>query len=180
MNIHGTTILVTGATGNQGGTTARHLLADGWHVRALVCNDTTPGGRRARRRRRRELGLGDLDDRASYDAAVRGAYGAYSVHSANDNEVARGKNIADAAKAADMRHPVTRRLAASIARNRFYVEQGRLQGERGPGMYSYFEEGTSAMTGRLVARGRTSRTGTRPQTAGSTTWTRARVTRPRW
>jgi len=116
MNIHGTTILVTGATGNQGGTTARHLLADGWHVRALVCNDTTPGGRRARRRRRRELGLGDLDDRASYDAAVRGAYGAYSVHSANDNEVARGKNIADAAKAADMRHPVTRRLAASIAR----------------------------------------------------------------
>jgi uncharacterized protein YbjT (DUF2867 family) len=42
MNIHGTTILVTGATGNQGGTTARHLLADGWHVRALVCNGTTP------------------------------------------------------------------------------------------------------------------------------------------
>jgi uncharacterized protein YbjT (DUF2867 family) len=34
MYIHGKTILVTGATGNQGGATARHLLADGWHVRA--------------------------------------------------------------------------------------------------------------------------------------------------
>jgi NAD(P)-dependent dehydrogenase (short-subunit alcohol dehydrogenase family) len=42
MDIHGKTILVTGATGNQGGATARHLLADGWHVRALVRDDTTP------------------------------------------------------------------------------------------------------------------------------------------
>jgi nucleoside-diphosphate-sugar epimerase len=29
-------ILVTGATGLQGGATARHLLAGGWPVRALV------------------------------------------------------------------------------------------------------------------------------------------------
>jgi NAD(P)-dependent dehydrogenase (short-subunit alcohol dehydrogenase family) len=31
MDTPGKTILVTGATGNQGGATARHLLADGWH-----------------------------------------------------------------------------------------------------------------------------------------------------
>src|SRR4051812_37887056 len=38
-----------------------------------------------------ELVLGDLDDRASCDTAVRGAYGVYSVQSANDNEAAQGK-----------------------------------------------------------------------------------------
>jgi uncharacterized protein YbjT (DUF2867 family) len=40
MDIHGKTIPVAGATGNQGAATARHLLADGWHVRALVRGDT--------------------------------------------------------------------------------------------------------------------------------------------
>jgi uncharacterized protein YbjT (DUF2867 family) len=39
MDARGKTIVVTGATGNQGGATARHLLADGWHVRALVRDD---------------------------------------------------------------------------------------------------------------------------------------------
>ncbi|MFJ3310616.1 NmrA family NAD(P)-binding protein [Streptomyces sp. NPDC086549] len=40
--LRGKTVLVTGATGNQGGATFRHLLADSWHVRALVRDDTTP------------------------------------------------------------------------------------------------------------------------------------------
>lgn len=30
------TILVTGSTGQQGGAVARHLLKDGWKVRAFV------------------------------------------------------------------------------------------------------------------------------------------------
>lgn len=41
MDTHGKTILVTGATGNQGGATARHLLADGWHVRTRDGDDPT-------------------------------------------------------------------------------------------------------------------------------------------
>src|SRR5262249_61656871 len=40
--MQGKTILVTGATGNQGGATARHLLADGTHVRALDRDERTP------------------------------------------------------------------------------------------------------------------------------------------
>jgi NAD(P)-dependent dehydrogenase (short-subunit alcohol dehydrogenase family) len=68
MDIHGKTILVTGATGNQGGATARHLLADGWHVRALVRDDTTPAAA-VLATAGAELVLGELDDRASCDAA---------------------------------------------------------------------------------------------------------------
>jgi uncharacterized protein YbjT (DUF2867 family) len=123
MDTHGKTILVTGATGNQGGATARHLLADGWHIRALVRDDTTPAAA-ALAAAGAELALGDLDDRASYDAAVRGAYGVYSVQSANDNQVAQGKNIADAAKAAEVRHLVYSSVGGVESQNRFYLEQG--------------------------------------------------------
>jgi uncharacterized protein YbjT (DUF2867 family) len=120
MDIHGKTILVTGATGNQGGATARHLLAGGWHVRALVRDDTTPA---AAALAAAELVLGDLNDRASCDAA-RGAYGVYSVQSANDKEIAQGKNIADAANAADVGHLVHSSVGGADSQNRFYVEHG--------------------------------------------------------
>ena len=36
------TILVSGATGQQGGATVKHLLAKGWTVRALTRNAGTP------------------------------------------------------------------------------------------------------------------------------------------
>ena len=35
-------ILVAGATGRQGGATARHLLADGWGVRAMTRDPDKP------------------------------------------------------------------------------------------------------------------------------------------
>ena len=35
-------VLVTGATGQQGGATARHLLANGWPVRALTRDPNSP------------------------------------------------------------------------------------------------------------------------------------------
>jgi len=53
-------------------------LGGGWHVRALVRDDTTPAAA-VLAAAGAELVLGDLDDRASFDAAVRGAYGVYSV-----------------------------------------------------------------------------------------------------
>jgi uncharacterized protein YbjT (DUF2867 family) len=108
-------------------------------VRALVRDDTTPAAA-ALAAAGAELVLGDLNDRASCDAAVRGAHGAYSVQSANDNEVAQGKNIADAAKAADMRHLVYSSLGGVDSQNRFYVEQGRLQGEGGQGCIATSKE----------------------------------------
>ena len=38
MNARSGAILIAGATGNQGGAALRHLLADGWNVRALTRN----------------------------------------------------------------------------------------------------------------------------------------------
>ena len=95
-------------------------LGGGWHVRALVRDDTTPAAA-VLAAAGAELVLGDLDDRASFDAAVRGACG---VQSANDNEVAQGKNIADAAKAADVGHLVYSSVGGVDSQNRFYVEHG--------------------------------------------------------
>jgi uncharacterized protein YbjT (DUF2867 family) len=123
MDTHGKTILVTGATGNQGGATARHLLADGWHVRALVRDATTPAAA-ALAAAGAELVRGDLDDRASTEAAVHGAYGVYSVQSANPNEIAQGKTISSAAKAAGVQHLVYSSVGGAESQNSFYLERG--------------------------------------------------------
>lgn len=123
MTAHDKTVLVTGATGNQGGATARRLLAGGWRVRALVRDETAPAAV-ALAAVGAELVSGDLDDRASLDAAVRGAYGVYSVQSANDNEIVQGKNIADAATAAGVRHLVYSSVGGMESQNRFYLERG--------------------------------------------------------
>jgi uncharacterized protein YbjT (DUF2867 family) len=123
MDTHGKAVVVVGATGNQGGASARHLLADGWHVRALVRDTTTPAAA-ALARAGAELVRGDLDDRASIDAAVRGAYGVYSVQSANPNELAQGKNTAGAAKAAGVQHVVYSSVGGAESQNRFYLERG--------------------------------------------------------
>ncbi|MGW5573750.1 NmrA family NAD(P)-binding protein [Nocardia thailandica] len=65
-------ILVTGATGKQGGATARRLLADGVPVRALVRDPDAPAAA-ALAAAGAELVRGDLDDPRSLDAAAAGA-----------------------------------------------------------------------------------------------------------
>ncbi|MEV6373321.1 NmrA/HSCARG family protein [Micromonospora musae] len=102
---------MTGATGQQGGATARRLIADGWHVRALVRN---PVGAAAQELARlgAELVTGDMDDRGSLDAALQGAYGAFSVQPSlippgfAENELQRGVNVAEAARDAAVQHLV--------------------------------------------------------------------------
>lgn len=107
------TIVVTGATGLQGGATARRLLTsgEGWHVRALVRDPRRPAAR-ALAEAGAELVTGDMGDRASLDAAFAGAHGVFSVQPAYDaphfdpDEVRLGVNVADAAHAAGVRHLV--------------------------------------------------------------------------
>ncbi|MQY05023.1 NmrA family NAD(P)-binding protein [Actinomadura macrotermitis] len=98
-------VLVTGATGRQGGAAARALLAAGTPVRALV-RDPATGRARAVEALGAELVTGDLDDRDSVTAAARGARAVFSVQMpdtdrrAFEGEVAQGVNLIEAAKAA--------------------------------------------------------------------------------
>jgi uncharacterized protein YbjT (DUF2867 family) len=101
-------ILVTGATGQQGGATARHLLADGWQVRAFV-RDPNKTAAQDLAAKGAELAQGDLDDRASIDRALRGVHGVFSVQifmgpDGPAGEARQGKLLADAAKAAGVQH----------------------------------------------------------------------------
>ncbi|GAA3104800.1 NmrA/HSCARG family protein [Streptosporangium carneum] len=108
MDDSGRTVLVTGATGNQGGVTARRLLADGWRVRALVRDPNSPAAR-ALAASGAEPVPGDLDDPASIARAVEGAYGVFGVTPDSEDpaeEVRRGLTLAIAAAEADVGHLV--------------------------------------------------------------------------
>jgi len=102
-------ILVTGATGKQGGATARALVADGAHVRALVRNPDTESAR-ALAAIGVELIVGDLDDAASLAPACAGVYGVFSVQNPDfdnleaDTEAVRGMNLIRASEAAGVTH----------------------------------------------------------------------------
>ena len=108
-NEHGS-ILVSGATGQQGGAVARHLLAAGWAVRALTRDPAKPAAQ-ALAARGATVVRGDLDDRASVERTVAGASGVFSVQNyyeagGAEGEIRQGVALADAAKAAGVRHLV--------------------------------------------------------------------------
>lgn len=100
-------ILVTGATGNQGNAIAHHLLQRGnFKVRALVRDPNKPAAQ-ALKQAGAELVVGDLNDRASLDRALQGAYGVFSVQifqDGSDTEIRQGKAVADAASSAGIQH----------------------------------------------------------------------------
>ncbi|MEV0616617.1 NmrA family NAD(P)-binding protein [Nonomuraea sp. NPDC050404] len=78
MSIASAPVLVTGATGKQGGATARALRAAGVPVRALV-RDPSTGRAKAVEALGAELVTGDLDDRDSVTRAAEGARAVFSV-----------------------------------------------------------------------------------------------------
>jgi len=100
-------ILVTGATGNQGGAVASQLVSSGWSIRALVRDADKPASR-ALAWKGVELIEGDLDDPLSVGRALRGAYGVFCVLSWREGgvekEISRGRSIIDTAKASGIKH----------------------------------------------------------------------------
>jgi uncharacterized protein YbjT (DUF2867 family) len=74
--IESSVVLVTGATGQQGGALARKLLANGRQVRALTRKADSPAATELRSRGA-ELTIGDFEDRASLERAMRGVDAVY-------------------------------------------------------------------------------------------------------
>jgi uncharacterized protein YbjT (DUF2867 family) len=101
------TVLVTGATGRQGGAVVRHMQPKGWKLRALTRNPNSYAAKQLARQGV-ELVQGDLDDPGSLERAAEGVYGIYSVQDfwtvGAKREVQQGKNLADVAKRAGVEH----------------------------------------------------------------------------
>jgi len=101
------TVLVTGATGRQGGAVIRHMLQKGWKLRALTRN---PASHQAYSLASQgvEVVQGDLEDAALIARVAAGVYGIYSVQDfwavGAKREVLQGKNVAAAAKKANVQH----------------------------------------------------------------------------
>jgi uncharacterized protein YbjT (DUF2867 family) len=101
------TILVTGATGKQGGAVLRHLRKRGFPVRVLTRDPDKPEAR-SLAGHGTEVVKGDLDDPASLDRALDGIYGVYSVGTYRERgiegEIRMGAALAEAARRSDIDH----------------------------------------------------------------------------
>ncbi len=116
MNIGQDMILVTGATGQQGGATLRELLQHGHCVRAMTRNPDSEKAQ-ALASRGAEVVKGDLNDAASVRAALDGAWGAFAVQNTweagVDEEEQQGKRFAELALASGLRHLVYASVASA-------------------------------------------------------------------
>lgn len=103
------TVLVTGATGQQGGATARQLLRQGHKVRALTRRADSAAAR-ALADIGAELVVGSLEDRAALVAAARGADAAFLVttpfEAGPEAETRQGVSAVDAFREAGVGHVV--------------------------------------------------------------------------
>jgi len=100
-------ILVTGATGKQGGAVARELLGAGHAVRAMTRHpDAAAAGALAAGGA--EVFRADLDDPDSLERAVEGMWGVFAVQNTWEAGVAReeeqGKRLAEVARRKGVRH----------------------------------------------------------------------------
>jgi uncharacterized protein YbjT (DUF2867 family) len=94
------TVVVTGATGQQGGAAVRRLRERGFPVRALTRDPEQPRAR-ALVGHGTEVIRGDMDDEASLTRAMDGVYGVHSVQDWRqgiEGEVRQGVRVANAAK----------------------------------------------------------------------------------
>ena len=131
-------VLVIGATGQQGGATARQLLDRGRRVNALV-RDPETAAAGALRAAGADLVAGDLDDPASLRAAMEGVSGVFLVLTmmvgprispeAVAAEERRGKAVADLARESGVGHLVYSSLNGTDARSGipYYDSKARIE-----------------------------------------------------
>jgi len=105
----GRLILVSGATGQQGGSVARNLLERGFGVRALTRDPDKPEAKELAGLGA-EVVSGDLEDASSIERVLDGVHGVFSVQqffeAGYEGEVRQGVRLADAAKSAGVEHYV--------------------------------------------------------------------------
>src|SRR5262245_23967342 len=101
-------VLITGATGRQGGATLRHLARrGGFKLRAMT---RKPDGDAAKAVAAlgAEVIAGDLNDAASLERAVTGAWGVFAVQTAREvgaeGEEEQGKRLAKIARDKGVQH----------------------------------------------------------------------------
>lgn len=138
MTDHQGPVLVIGATGQQGGATARHLLERGRAVHALVRDADSPAAK-ALEEEGAQLVLGDLDDPASLRAAMKEVRGVFLVLTmmvgpriSPEGVVAeerRGKAVVDLAGETGVEHLVYSSLNGAGARSGipYYESKARIE-----------------------------------------------------
>jgi uncharacterized protein YbjT (DUF2867 family) len=106
-------ITVFGATGAQGGGLVRSILKDkdGEFAVRAVTRDVNSEKAKQLAALGAEVVAGDVDDTASVEKAVEGAYGAYFVtffwdHYSPEKEIAQAKTFVNAAKKAGLKHAI--------------------------------------------------------------------------
>lgn len=100
------TVFVTGATGKQGGWTARHLAQNGIKVLALT-RDPKSAKAQNLRHPNIEIVQGDLDDPSTYRGYLSNADGVFSVQAMQKrpgHEASQGITLIDEAKKAGIKH----------------------------------------------------------------------------
>jgi uncharacterized protein YbjT (DUF2867 family) len=102
-------VLVTGATGNQGGAIARLLLSRGHRVRALTRKPGSPAVSKLKALGA-EIAVGHMEDHDSMSRAMKGMNAVFSVstpfESGPEAEKSQGITVANTAKHAGVRHLV--------------------------------------------------------------------------
>jgi uncharacterized protein YbjT (DUF2867 family) len=104
------TILITGATGKQGGATARALAGSGFKLRAMTRNPESDAAKAIASATSAELVQGDLNDATSLRNALKGAWGVFGVQNTweagVEGEEEQGKRLAALAREAGVQHYV--------------------------------------------------------------------------
>jgi len=132
------TILVTGATGKQGGAVLRHLREKGFTVRALTRD---PASEKARSLvgHGTEVVRGDLNDPGSLTRALDGVDGVYCVQPASKDEVQQGNGLIDAIKRTRVSHVVYSSVAGAERKSGIPFFETKYQIEehlRGTGLHN--------------------------------------------
>ncbi len=100
-------ILVSGATGKQGGAVARELLLNGYRVRAMTRDPSNPAAKELGRSGA-EIVKADFDRPETIGEALKGVWGVFSVQNSweagVEREEAQGKRFAELARRARVEH----------------------------------------------------------------------------